>query len=86
MFSTYKENLVLLRHYHQMTFKYIENRKVIEKSDIVIEIIWFTHESPVLKPDWLGVIKLFRIKNSDIGLYSNLSSTLPEIDNKNFGR
>ena len=37
MLLTYQEKPVLLRQYHQMTFKFLESRKVIEKSDRVIE-------------------------------------------------
>ena len=31
----------------------------------MIDINWFVHESPGLKPDWFGEIKSFSMKYSD---------------------
>ena len=46
---------------------------------------WLIHESPGLKPDWLGEIELFSVKNSYI-LYNILSNIFPATGSKDIGR
>ena len=47
---------------------------------------WLIHESPGLKPDWLGDIKLFSVKNSYISLYNILSNIFTATGSKDIGR
>ena len=41
----------------------------------MIDINWFVHEPPGLKPDWFGEIKTFSMKYSDRLLYIKRSKT-----------
>ena len=43
-------------------------------------------ESPGLKPDWFGDIKLFLVKNLNMLLFNNLSNILPETGSKEIGQ
>ena len=43
---------------------------------------WLIHESPGLKPDWLGDIKLFSVKNSYMLLYNILSNIFQQQEAK----
>ena len=47
---------------------------------------WVVHESPGLKPDWFGDIKLFSVKNSYVLLYNILSNTFPATGSKDIER
>ena len=47
---------------------------------------WSIHESPGLKPDWLGDIKLFSVKNLYILLYIILSNIFPATGSKGIGQ
>ena len=47
---------------------------------------WLIHESPGLKPGWLGKIKLFTVKNLYMLLYNILSNIFPATGNKDVGR
>ena len=47
---------------------------------------WLIHESPGLKPDWLGHIKLFSVKNSYMLLFNILSNIFPAKGSKDIGR
>ena len=44
------------------------------------------HESPSLKRDWLGDMKLFSVMNSYILLYNILSNIFPATGRKDIGR
>ena len=46
---------------------------------------WLIHESPGLKPGWLGDIKLFSVKNSYMLLYNILSNIFPATGSKDIG-
>ena len=47
-----------------------------------LDVSWLVHESPGLKPDWLGDIKLFSVKNSYILLYNILSNIFQQQEAK----
>ena len=47
---------------------------------------WLIHESSGLKPDWLGDIKLYSVKNSYVLLYNIVSYIFPAIGSKDIGR
>ena len=47
---------------------------------------WSIHESPGLKPDWLGDTKLFFVNNSYMLLYNILSKHFPARESKDTGR
>ena len=44
----------------------------------MIDINWFVHESPGLKPDWFGEIKSLSMKHSNRLLYIKRSKTFHE--------
>ena len=52
----------------------------------VIDVNWFVHESPGLKPDWFGEIKSFPMKYSNRLLYINRWRTFPQIWSRDTGR
>ena len=62
-----------LQNHHQKV------RKVMDRS-------WLIHESPGLKSDWLGDIKLFSVRNAYILLYKILSNIFPATRRKDIGR
>ena len=43
---------------------------------------WLIQEQPGLKPDWLGNIKIFSVKNSYMLLYNILSNIFPATGSK----
>ena len=47
---------------------------------------WLIHESPGLKSDWLGDLKLFSVKNSYMLLYNILSYIFPATGSKGIGQ
>ena len=52
------------------SFRYIQKntsdlKSIIKGISCLIDINWFVHESPGLKPDWFGEIKSFSMKYSD---------------------
>ena len=47
---------------------------------------WFVHESPGLKSDWFGEIKLFSMKYSNRLLYIKRSKTFPQMGSRDTGR
>ena len=52
----------------------------------VIDINWFIHESPGLKPDWFWEIKSFSIQYSKSLLYIKRSKIFPQMGSKETGR
>ena len=52
------------------SFRYISRKTLYWYISCVIDINWFVHESPSLKPDWFGEIKSFSIKYSNRLLYT----------------
>ena len=44
------------------------------------------HESPGLKPDWLGDVQLLSVNNSCMLLYNILSNIFPATGSKDIGR
>ena len=51
----------------------------------MIDRSWLIHESPGLKPDWLGDTKFFSVKNSYMLLYNILSNIFPATRTKDIG-
>ena len=47
---------------------------------------WLIQESPGLKPDWLGDIKLFSVKNSYMLFYNILPIIFQATGNEDIGR
>ena len=52
----------------------------------MIDINWFVHESPGLKPDWFGEIKSFSMKYSKRLFYIEHSKTFPQMGRRETGR
>ena len=52
----------------------------------MIERSWLTHESPGLKPDCLGDIKLSSVKNSYMLLYNILANIFLATGSKDIAR
>ena len=50
-------------------------KSIIKGIPCLIDINWFLHESPGLKPDWFGEIKSFSMKYSNRLLYIKHSKT-----------
>ena len=51
----------------------------------MIDINWFVHESPGLKPDWFGEIKSFSMKYSNRLVYIKRSKAFPQMGSKDTG-